>query len=90
MNGAGVSIYNVDENVDDRSNNELSDLVNNAKIHILEQPNMGALREERIERDRTAMKVCQTCILSSTRVRANDSENSLLIFQVVMDVDILI
>ena len=76
MNSAGVSIYNVDvENEDDRPN-ELNDLLNNAKIHILEQPNMGALRKERIERDRTAMKVCQTCILSRTRARASDSENS--------------
>lgn len=57
MNSAGVSIYNVDvENEDDRPN-ELNDLLNNAKIHILEQPNMGALRKERIERDRTAMKI---------------------------------
>jgi hypothetical protein len=71
MNSTGVSIYNVDdENVEDRANNELSDLLNNAKVHILEQPNMGALRRERIERDRTAMKVCQTCIVS--RIWARD------------------
>jgi hypothetical protein len=77
MNSSGVSIYSVDEeNVDDRANNELSDLLNNEKIHILEQPNMGALRKERIERNRTAMKVCQTCIVSRIERARVDTENS--------------
>ena len=76
MNSAGVSIFNGgEENVDNGANDELNDLLSNDKIHILEQPNMGALRKERIERDRTAMKVCQTCILSITRARASDSGN---------------
>lgn len=73
MNLAGGSTYNV-ENLDDRQRNELSYLLNGAEINILEQPNMGALRKERIERDRTAMKVCQTCILSKTRT--SDIKNS--------------
>ena len=76
MNSAGVSIFNGgEENVDNGANDELNDLLSNDKIHILEQPNMGALRKERIKRDRTAMKVCQTCILSITRARASDSGN---------------
>ena len=76
MNGAGVSIFNGgEENVDDRASDELNDLLN-SKVHILEQPNMGALRKARLERDRTAMKVCQTCILSITGARASDSGNS--------------
>ena len=76
MNSAGVSIFNGgEENVDNGANDELNDLLSNDKIHILEQPNMGALRKERIERDRTAMKVCQTYILSITRARASDSGN---------------
>ena len=76
MNSTGVSIYDVDdENVDNRTNNDLSDLLNNEKNHILEQPNMGAVRKERIERDRTAMKVCQTCIMSRIKRARVDTEN---------------
>ena len=69
MNSASGSIYNVDhENVSDGSNCELNDLLNNTKIHMFEQPNMGALRQERNERDRAAMKV-------RTRARASESEH---------------
>lgn len=59
MNSNGVSIYKVDtEEVDSRSNTELTDLINNAKIHVLERPNLVALRKKRLERDNAAMKVC--------------------------------
>ena len=56
MNGASVSIYNVDEEIVGHSNG-LSDLLNSARNHILEQPNMGVVRKERLRRNKMAMKV---------------------------------
>ena len=56
MNAANVSIYN---NVDEDTGhaNGLSDLLNTTRNHILEHPNMGVLRKERLRRNKTAMQV---------------------------------
>ena len=62
MNGSSVSIYNnhndnVDENVDVEETNGLNNLLNDTSNHILEHPNMGVLRKERLQRNKSAMKV---------------------------------
>ena len=57
MNAGSVSFYNnVDEDMNEHSNG-LDSLLNSTRNHILEHPNMGVLRKERLQRNKSAMKV---------------------------------